>query len=55
MQEILQGAGLLEALGTLEGNDADGDDREDDADGNDDDEEEEEDELTAAFAKAGIN
>lgn len=49
-QEVLEEHGLLKALGTLENNDPDAD-KDEDSDDNDDDEEE----LTAAFAKAGIN
>lgn len=50
MQEILDNAGLLGALGSLEGNEADADDEEEEQQ-----DAEEEEELTAAFAKAGIN
>lgn len=50
MQEVLEEAGLLEALGSLEDNDADADDEE--AEGQD---EGGDDDLSAAFAKTGIN
>lgn len=53
LQEILKSAGLLEALGTLENNEADDDEDDEDEDGAEG--ENAEDELTAAFAKAGIN
>ncbi len=49
-QEILEEAGLSEALGSLEDNDADADDEEGEGEeeGGDDD-------LSAAFARTGIN
>ena len=52
LQEVLKSTGLLQALGTLENNDADADE-DDDAEEIEDDNAE--DDLTAAFAKAGIN
>ncbi len=53
LQEVLNSAGLLKALESLENNDADADDEEEEEgeiEGQD-----AEDELSAAFAKAGIN